>query len=281
MSQPTPKKVLVVSWHFPPYKSSSAFNLFKRLKDTGYEYDVLQIKCADKPDNEGMFRYASSRFNRYEIEVPTEDARDPEACAHYVEKVLDFYRRLKDHNHYRVMISHSHEIGSHLAAMAIKKANPELRWVASFGDPIAANPFNETYKFPMLEEDSRTEAEVLQLADRIIVTNPYQQAIVCDSQAQPVDRDKFFVLPHCFDERMYPTQAEQASSVPTQAEGDKVFRFMHVGMLYKFKRTAEPFMRGAQRLLEKHPELKGRFTLEFYGANDRYCLLYTSPSPRD
>lgn len=270
MSQPTLKKVLVISWHFPPYKSSSAFNLFKRLKDTGYEYDVLQIKRADKPDNEGMFRYASSRFNRYEIEVPTEDARDPEARAHYVEKVLDFYRRLKDHNHYRVMISHSHEIASHLAAMAIKKANPELRWVASFGDPIAANPFNESYRFPMLEEDSRTEAEVLQLADRIIVTNPYQQAIVCDNQTRPIERDKFFVLPHCFDERMYPTPAEQASRAPVLTEGEKVFRFMHVGMLYKFKRTAEPFMRGAQRLLEKRPELLGRFTLEFYGANDRY-----------
>ncbi|ATH79323.1 hypothetical protein CLM76_17730 [Vreelandella venusta] len=270
MSHSTPKKVLVVSWHFPPYKSSSAFNLFKRLKDTGFEYDVLQIKRADKPDNEGMFRYASSRFNRYEIEVPTEDARDPEARAHYVQKVLDFYRRLKDHNHYRVMISHSHEIASHLAAMAIKKANPELRWVASFGDPIAANPFNASYQFPMLEEDSRTEAEVLQQADRIIVTNPYQQAIVSHSQAQPVDQSKFFVLPHCFDERMYPPQAEQAGSLPSKAEGERVFRFMHVGMLYKFKRTAEPFMRGAQRLLEKHPELLGRFTLEFYGANDRY-----------
>jgi glycosyltransferase involved in cell wall biosynthesis len=270
MSQPTPKKVLVVSWHFPPYKSSSAFNLFKRLKDTGYEYDVLQIKRAEKPDNEGMFRYAARRFNCYEIEVPTEDARDPVARAHYVEKVLDFFRRLKDHNHYRVMISHSHEIASHLAAMAIKKANPELRWVASFGDPIAANPFNDSYKFPMLEEDSRTETEVLQLADRIIVTNPYQQAIVSDSQAQPVDSDKFFVLPHCFDERMYPSQATPAQA-SGQSEGERpVFRFMHVGMLYKFKRTSEPFMRGAQRLLQKHPELKGRFTLEFYGANDRY-----------
>jgi glycosyltransferase involved in cell wall biosynthesis len=41
-------------------------------------------------------------------------------------------------------------------------------------------------------------------------------------------------------------------------------------MLYKFKRTSEPFLLGAQRLLEKHPDLRGRFTLEFYGANDRY-----------
>ena len=270
MSQPTRKKVLVVSWHFPPYKSSSAFNLFKRLKDTGYEYDVLQIKRADKPDNEGMFRYASSRFNRYEIDVPTEDARDPEARAHYVEKALDFYQRLKDHNHYRVMVSHSHEIASHLAAMAIKKSNPELRWAASFGDPIAANPFNESYKFSMLEEDSLTETEVLKQADRVIVTNSYQQAIVSASQAHPVDSDKFFVLPHCFDERMYPSHLELGSKKTHKPPADTVFRFMHVGMLYKFKRTSEPFMRGAQRLLEKHPELLGRFTLEFYGANDRY-----------
>lgn len=270
MSQHAHKKVLVVSWHFPPYKSSSAFNLFKRLKDTGYEYDVLQIKRADKPDNEGMFRYASSRFNRYEIEVPTEDARDSEARAHYVEKVLDFYRRLKDHNHYQVMISHSHEVVSHQAAMAIKKANPAIRWVASFGDPIAANPFNVSYKFPMLEEDSQTEADVLQEADRIIVTNPYQQALVIENQAKSVDSDKFFVLPHCFDERMYPNQPEQVGHGSYQAAVEHVFRFMHVGMLYKYKRTSEPFLRGAQRLLQKHPELKGRFSLEFYGANDRY-----------
>lgn len=270
MSQPPPKKVLLVSWHFPPYKSSSAFNLFKRLKDTGYEYDVLQIKRAEKPQNEEMFRYADSRFKRYEIEVPTEDARDPEARALYVEKVLHFYRRLKDHNHYRVVVSHSHEIASHLAAMAIKEANPELRWAASFGDPIAANPFNDSYRFPMMEEDNRTEAKVLQQADRIIVTNPYQQAIVSGSQALPVDSDKFFVLPHCFDERMYPHQATPAQpGEHPQGEG-RIFRFMHVGMLYKLKRTSEPFMRGAQRLLQKHPELKGRFTLEFYGANDRY-----------
>ncbi|SNT76888.1 glycosyltransferase [Paracoccus seriniphilus] len=270
MSHSSARKILLVSWHFPPYKSSSAFNLFKRLKDTGYEYDVLQIKRGEKPDNEGMFRFASSRFNRYEIEVPTEDARNSEARAHYVAKVLDFYQRLKDRNHYRVVLSHSHEIASHLAAMAIKRANPEIRWLASFGDPIAANPYNESYKFAMLEDDCRTEAEVLQMADRIIVTNPYHQKIVQNSQSLPVDSEKFFILPHCFDERMFHRESSSVQSNRQEREQDSVFRFMHVGMLYKFKRTSEPFMLGARRLLEKHPELKGRFTLEFYGANDRY-----------
>lgn len=261
------KKVLLVSWHFPSYKSSSAFNLFKRLKDTGYEYDVLQIKRAEKPDNERMFFYATSCFNRYEIEVPSEDSRNPEARAHYVEKVLDFYQRLKDHNHYSVMVSHSHEIASHMAAMAIKRANSQLRWVASFGDPIAANPFNESYKFPMLEADSQTEAQVLQKADRIIVTNPYQQALMMTTQVQRVDDRKFFVLPHCFDDRMFRSHSMPGSNSKKE---HGVFRFMHVGMLYKFKRTSEPFMLGAQRLIQRHPRLRGRFTMEFYGANDPY-----------
>lgn len=261
------KKVLIVSWHFPPYKSSSAFNLFKRLKDTGYEYDVLQIKRVDKPDNEGMFRYTSSRFNRYEVEVPSEDARNPEAREHYINKVLEYYKVLKEKNHYSAMISHSHEIVSHMAAMAIKNLYPELRWVASFGDPIAANPFNETYKFPMLEEDSKTEVQILQQADRIIVTNHYQQELIFSTQQQIVDEQKFFVLPHCFDERMYPDTVEPDTNSDISL---KVFRFMHVGMLYKYKRTSEPFMLGAQRLLQRHPELKGQFALEFYGANDRY-----------
>ena len=267
------KKILLVSWHFPPYKSSSAFNLFKRLKDTGYEYDVLQIRRVDKPDNDAMFRFASSRFNRYEIEVPSEDARNADARDHYVNKVIELYNVLKQKNHYSAMISHSHEIASHMAAMAIKKRNLELPWVASFGDPIAANPFNESYKFPMLQEDSQTEAQVLQQADRIIVTNHYQKELVTATQAQPVDREKFFILPHCFDERMY-SNSSKSNSINTNTSNTasitSVFRFMHIGMLYKFKRTAEPFMLGAQRLLQKHPEIKGRFVLEFYGANDRY-----------
>ena len=261
------KKILIISWHFPPYKSSSAFNLFKRLKDTGYEYDVLQIKRADKPDNDAMFRFASSRFNRYEIDMPSEDSRDPIARAHYINKVIEFYQILRGKNHYSAMISHSHEIASHMAAMVIKKTSPELRWVASFGDPIAANPFNDSYKFPMLEVDSQIEAKVLQQADRIIVTNRYQQDLVLATQTQQVNSEKFFVLPHCFDERMYPLSYERSSS---NKKINDVFRFMHVGMLYKFKRTAEPFMLGSQRLLQKHPEMRGCFTLEFYGANDQY-----------
>lgn len=261
------KKVLVISWHFPPYKSSSAFNLFKRLKDTGYDYDVLQIKRTAKPENEEMFLYASSCFNRYEIQVPSEDSRNIQVREFFVQKVIHFFVELQKTNHYHVMISHSHEFVSHMAALQIKKLNPKLKWVASFGDPISANPYNDSYKFPLIAEDSLIEEQVLKIADRIVVTNAYQRDLVLETQTQTLDKDKFFILPHCYDERMYPVFSKNIYNNPNET---KVFRFVHVGMLYKFKRTSEPFLLGAQRLIEKYPKLKDRFTVEFYGAKDRY-----------
>lgn len=256
------KKALIISWHFPPYKSSSGFNLFKRFKDSGYEYDVIQREREGAQDNLSMFRYASAKISRYEISVPTEDPRDLATREMFIEKAVEFVGLLLKDNHYQVVISHSHEIVSHLAALAVERKYPSLPWIASFGDPIGANPFNISYQFPLLEEDTRSEAEVLRTADRVVVTNPYQKELVLSSLSEKVDTDKFFILPHCYEPRMYRGVKEEKK--------DSVFRFLHVGMLYKHKRTSEPFVLAARRLIEKHPELRGKFTVEFFGANDPF-----------
>ena len=84
------KKALIISWHFPPYKSSSGFNLFKRFKDSGYEYDVIQREREAAQDNLAMFRYASAKICRYEISVPSEDPRDMANREMFIEKTIEF-----------------------------------------------------------------------------------------------------------------------------------------------------------------------------------------------
>lgn len=256
------KKALIISWHFPPYKSSSGFNLFKRFKDAGYEYDIIQRERDGAEENLSMFRYATNKINRYEISIPSEDPRDLDNREIFISKACEYVNILLRENHYQVLISHSHEIVSHLAALAVKREHPSLPWIASFGDPIGANPFNISYQFPLLEEDSRSELEVLKTADKVVVTNPYQKKLVLSSVPEPVNPDKFSIIPHCYEPRMYP-------SSKMKPEG-AAFRFLHIGMLYKHKRTAEPFVLATQKLVEKHPELKGHFTVEFFGANDRF-----------
>ena len=256
------KKALIISWHFPPYKSSSGFNLFKRLKDSGYEYDIIQCKREEGQDNLAMFKYASEKMNRYEIQVPTKNPRDRSTRETFIATAEKFVELLLKQNYYQAIISHSHEIVSHLAALAVKREHPSLPWIASFGDPIGANPFNISYQFPLLEEDSRSETEVLRIADKVVVTNPYQKELVLNSIHEKVNPDKFFILPHCYEPRMY-------RGANKEKKGN-IFRFLHIGMLYKHKRTSEPFILATKRLIEKHPELKGQFTVEFFGANDRF-----------
>lgn len=259
------RKILIISWHFPPYKSSSSFNLFKRLKDTGYDFDVIQVRREGEPDNSKMYNYASSKFTSYEITVSSENSRDLTAREEFIEHVIKLYKTLKITNHYSVILSHSHEFVSHLAALKLKSMDSNLPWIASFGDPIAANPYNDEYKFPLLEEDSQSEKEVLREADRIIVTNKYQRDLMISSHERVVSDDKFFILPHCYDSNMYKSQVHTGIQ-----SSKKIFKFMHVGMLYKYKRTSEPFLLGSKRLLEKHPELRDKFTVDFYGANDQF-----------
>ncbi|MEY8715378.1 glycosyltransferase [Francisella philomiragia] len=254
------KKILVISWHFLPFKSSSAFNLFKRIKDTGYEYDVIQI-ARDRAfaANEKMFRFAKSKFNRYEVTVPSENSRDENNREVFTQSVIDKVKELIKTNHYSAILSHSHETASHIAALEVKKVLPSVPWIASFGDPIATNPYNDSYKYAMLKEDCEYEKQVLRAADRVVVTNEYQKKIVLANDPE-VDADKFSILPHCYDIDMY-----QASKVENQK-----FRFMHIGMLYKFKRTSEPFIKAVEALINKYPKYRDMFTVEFYGAKDKF-----------
>lgn len=256
------KKILLISWHFPPYKSSSAFNLFKRIKDSGYDFDVVQIKRDGNDENKEMFLYASSKFTSYEVKVSSENSRDIKAREEFINAVSDLYNKLALKTHYAAIISHSHEFVSHLAVLNLKKNNPEVFWIASFGDPIAANPYNLEYNFPLLKEDSLSEVAILQKADRIIVTNKYQRDLVCSTQKEYLSKDKFFIIPHCYDLNMYHLEKSRKK--------DDQFLFMHIGMLYKFKRTSEPFLLATQKLLEQYPYLRGRFKVEFYGANDQF-----------
>lgn len=252
--------VFLVSWHFPPYKSSSAFNLFKRIKGLNKSFDVAQIKRSGSQSNISMFEYSNATFNRFEIDVESEDSRCIIARERYIKSVIALFDQLKEKNHYEVIFSHSHEFVSHLAAMHLKKKYPHLKWIASFGDPIKFNPYNKYYNFPLDDEDSESEGKVITLADRIIVTNKYQKDFMIKAHNAYCFSEKFSVLHHCFDKRMYASNYTQ----------NKTFTFMHIGMLYKFKRTSEPFILAAKNLIKKHPAYKNKFKLEFYGANDKY-----------
>ncbi|MFM5118236.1 glycosyltransferase [Aeromonas veronii] len=260
MKMSSNQHIFLISWHFPPYKSSSAFNLFKRIKSLDKTFDVAQIKRDGPQDNISMFEFSDAIFNRFEIDVGGENSRCVETRDKYIDSVMNLFDDLKKKNHYEYIFSHSHEFVSHLAAINIKRKYPHLKWIASFGDPIKSNPYDKYYNFPLGDVDAASEGDVISLADKIVVTNDYQKEFMLQAHGAQDSSHKFASLHHCFDKRMY-TQSHKKNDV---------FTFMHIGMLYKFKRTSEPFISAARNLINTHPEYKDKFKIEFYGANDKY-----------
>lgn len=250
----------LVSWHFPPYRASSGFNLFKRLRATDYVLDVIQAERQVDQSNLGMLEDAGAVFRQFPLSVRNENAYDGATRAAFVEAVVEQFDELVKSRRYDFLLTHSHEFVSHLAGLEIKRRYPDLPWIASFGDPIAANPYNLHYDRATIDDDVAAEREVVRRADRVVTTNRFQTRAMVESISEADVERKFHEIHHAYARELYPQALGRNSR----------FTFRHVGMLYKHKRTAEPFVDAARLLLSRRPELKDRMRIEFYGANDRF-----------
>lgn len=127
------KKGLVISWYFPPINSSEGLVTFKLLKNSKFEYDVFTQKGNTSWSyGSNADKLTSSNINT--IFSKTDDINE------WVKEGIEYYENNKDK--YSFIMSRSMAPESHMIALEIKKRYPNVKWIASFGDPIADNPFN-------------------------------------------------------------------------------------------------------------------------------------------
>ncbi len=126
------KKCLVISWYFPPVNSSEGLVTFKLLKNSKYKYDVFTQK-----GNES-WTYGSKEDKLVSSNINTIFAKNNE-LSKWVEEGIQFFDDNKDK--YDMIMSRSMAPESHMIALAIKKKYPDIKWIASFGDPISNNPY--------------------------------------------------------------------------------------------------------------------------------------------
>ena len=126
------KKGLVISWYFPPINSSEGLCTFKLLKNSKYEYDVY----TQKTNKSWSYDTNEDKLVSPNINTIFSKAKD---INEWVTDGISFCNQnisKYDFIMTRSMAPESHEIG-----LAVKKEHPEMFWVASFGDPIANNPY--------------------------------------------------------------------------------------------------------------------------------------------
>ncbi|MBX7116029.1 MAG: hypothetical protein K1X64_16995 [Myxococcaceae bacterium] len=251
---PTELRGFALSWFFSPYSGSADLDFYKRIKDTPFHYDLVQLQ-REKPDQRLLQFTTRATIERFEVKADHLNPRTLETREKFATAAVELFKERR--NSYDFIISHSNEIPSHAVAWQCKQLAPKTPWVAYFGDLFTKNPYIKYIdNYPLVDEDIETEALTLKKADLIICNNDYQKRLMFTGELEAY-ADKAVVIPHCFDPAMFPTRHN------TVRNGR--FTFMHLGTLYHVKRTAEPLLRGVERLIEVYPEYKDRFEVLFYG----------------
>lgn len=132
------KKGLVISWYFPPINSSEGLCTFKLLKNSKFNYDVY----TQNKNKSWSYDTNEDKLTSKNIKTIFSNSNNLED---WVKEGIDTCS--KEINKYDFIMSRSMAPESHEIALAIKEKYPNVLWIASFGDPIANNPYNEfTYK---------------------------------------------------------------------------------------------------------------------------------------
>ena len=131
------KKALVISWYFPPVNSSEGLVTFKLLKNSKYKYDVFTQK--------GNLSWTyGAREEKLVSSNITPIFSKSSNLQEWVKEGVEYFLSNKDK--YEYIMSRSMAPESHMIAYEIKKKYPNIKWIASFGDPIYDNPFSSFYK---------------------------------------------------------------------------------------------------------------------------------------
>ena len=126
------KKILVISWFFPPVNSSEGLVTYKLLNNSKYEYDVYTQNSNDS------WSYGKNDFLPLNKNIKSIYSNASNLTDFYKEGVK-FFENNK--NKYDIVMTRSMPEESHMIGLEIKKIKPEIKWIASFGDPIGNNPF--------------------------------------------------------------------------------------------------------------------------------------------
>lgn len=274
-------RILVVSWFYPPVNSSEGLVTYKLLKASKYEYDVFTQKNNDlwSYGNKDELPQGKNVKSVYAKATNLED---------WVTEAIEYFKENTDK--YDIVMTRSMPPESHKIGLAIKEIKPEIKWIASFGDPIADNPYTKmsiTYGSPysrkcctrlrqivsprrivknvifkirykrihkkILGKEAKLQKNVFEKADYLIFNSDYQKNYMLNESDEKI-KQKAIILNHSFDKTLYPKKNKN---------NDKI-RFTYVGHLDTYR---NPFILfSAIRALHKNdPKLADKVVFDFYG----------------
>lgn len=278
------KRILVISWFFPPINSSEGLVTYKLLKNSFFEYDVF---CQN---SNSSWSYGEDKaFPKCpNINTIYSDANN---LNDWKKEAIDFF--YKNHENYDIVMTRSMPPESHEVGLAIKQKFPNIKWIASFGDPIANNPYtffnngdlspyslkiryirhmgileilspmraikNIVWHFRYKKnfkifgkKEIKFQDKILKLCDLIIFNNHFQEKYMIKNEKY---LKKALVLAHSFDESLYKGNSNKES---------RKIKMVYIGHLDNI-RSPRLFLEAIKSLKSKKKDLNKKLEVNFYG----------------
>lgn len=261
-------KILLFSYAFPPMQVQMTAAVYKpmaAISRSGYDVDVLCADsfCPELPLDQSLVPHAERTFKKIDRLRPASGLLSRlRSASRVLDRVPDLmtvlresaYRKLMDADlsQYDAVMTWSPFHSINAVMTRVKKARPQVKWLAQFSDPWAGNPLEVSRLTKMW--NSRHEPRAVTAADFIVHSSRYSLDLMMRDQPESV-RGKTAVIAHAYDEALFPQRPK--------ARNDRVL-LRYAGVLYG-RRSPEPLFQALVRLFNRRPELRGQLCVEFVG----------------
>ncbi len=276
-------RIFTASWFFPPATSAEGLAAYKLLKHSSYTYDV----CCSRSRLWGYAQESDLKAENIHVYPVDTDQIDV-----WVRACIRLFQKLGQTRHYDYVMTRSMPPESILVGIAAKKMRPDIRWIASMGDPVFRNPYEmEAYvyedpllkklhvnqffvkhlkaagyllgclpvkKYRLLRQLYDLEQAALRQAELLVVPSRRQRDYLLEMKQNRKYKQKCKVVPHSYDDSLYPGQKKRC-------EGRVCITY--VGYLDR-KRMPVEFLQALAHLKKIHPSAAGRLFVQFVGNLD-------------
>ena len=260
--------MLVFSYAFPPLQVQMAPAVAKSMAGLGKHGVQVDVVCADTfspflARDESLLPYVEGHFGSVVRLKPSERLRErvwqrsfrlaqvPDLMGVLGRAALEALGAM-DLASYTAVITWSPFHSINPVMVRLKRRHRNVRWIAQFSDPWDRNPLE---RHPLIRLWSRLhEPAAVRAADRIVHTSAHALELMMDRHPAAARR-KAVVIPHAYEEALYPQRPKRREDVIT---------LCHAGVLFG-RRSPEPLFLALARVLEQRPSLRDRLRLDLVG----------------
>lgn len=285
-------RVFVASWFFPPATSSEGIVTYKLLRNSQHEYDVCSARSH-------LWGY------KHDLPVRADNARvlpvDTDDVDEWASHAIELFEREHSKRPYDAIMTRSMPPESIAVGEAVKKAHPELPWIASLADPIARNPYS--IKDLILDDEQKSDADKASLVNALssgfgidvsddagiqhlramkeiedrAINGADALVFPCNTLKSYVlgtrQRKHAYAIPHSFDRTLEPPREISSAPKSVETQGRVTFTFLgHTDHL----RTLNPLVLALHHIQKTSPATLEKVRIRCIGhiPSDTRDLIY-------